>query len=148
MTRTITRASLLDAAAQFCEAFAQKKPVDEILSHFSSEPGKVSICEHGHPILAPFLGREYTGLHDAEEYFTTIGSLLSYQDMSFDHYFADAEASKVSVRGQALFRWNSTGQAWNEVFTYVLEFDEQCKVQRYEIWADTGAAYLASKGEL
>lgn len=68
--------------------------------------------------------------------------------MAFSHLFVDPEVSKVSVRGRARFTWTSTRQSWNEVFTYVLEFDDDCKVLTYEIWADSGAAYLASKGEL
>jgi hypothetical protein len=30
----------------------------------------------------------------------------------------------------------------------VLAFDRDCKVTKYEIWADSGAAYLAERGEL
>lgn len=52
------------------------------------------------------------------------------------------------MRGEAWFRWKDTGQNWEEVFTYALAFDEEAKVLKYEIWADSGAAYLARKGLL
>jgi hypothetical protein len=73
---------------------------------------------------------------------------LSYQDMSFSEFFADAEASKVGVKGKAKFTWLGTGESWDETFTYVLDYDHECKVTNYQVWADSGAAYLASRGEL
>ncbi|KIV97731.1 hypothetical protein PV10_01442 [Exophiala mesophila] len=141
------RQDLLTAAKQFCEAFANQKPSAEILSHFSSS-GNVLAFEHGLPGLAPFLGREFRGQSGLQEYFNILSSLLSYENMRFGNYLVDVETSKVSVRGEARFTWTSTGQAWDEVFTYVLEFDQENKVKVYEIWADSGAAYLASKGQL
>lgn len=68
--------------------------------------------------------------------------------MRFGNYLVDEVESKVSVRGEAKFTWISSGQSWDEVFTYVLGFDEERKVVRYEVWADSGAAYLARRGEL
>ena len=68
--------------------------------------------------------------------------------MRFSNYIVDAEVGKVSVRGEAMFTNNKTGQSWDEVFTYVLEFDGDNKVKKYEVWADSGAAYLAARGEL
>ncbi|KAK5308751.1 hypothetical protein LTR70_010821, partial [Exophiala xenobiotica] len=56
--------------------------------------------------------------------------------------------SKVSVKGEATFTWTSTGQSWDEIWTSLLEFDQEYKIKMYEIWADPGAAYLASKGLL
>lgn len=142
-----SRQALLTAAQQFCEAFAQQKPPAEILSHFS-DSDHVLALEHGLPELAPFLGREFRGATGLQHYFNILSSHLSYQNMHFGNFLVDVETSKVSVRGQARFTWTSTGQAWDEVFTYVLEFDHQNKVKVYEIWADSGAAYLASKGLL
>ncbi|KAK1140485.1 hypothetical protein N8T08_010330 [Aspergillus melleus] len=65
---------------------------------------------------------------------------------------------KVSLRGGARFKWKSTGQAWEERFAYRIGLvdDEDgggggggdVKVKSYEVWADTGAAYLARVGEL
>ena len=144
---TVKREDLLRAAKAFCDSFATQAPPEDIFSHFSTTE-TVSACEHGLRVLAPFLGREYVGTDNVKEYFKTISSLLSYENMKFENFFADVEEMKVSTRGQAGFKWTSTGQAWDETFTYVLEFDQRCKVKRYEIWADTGAAYLASKGQL
>ncbi|RVX70969.1 hypothetical protein B0A52_06127 [Exophiala mesophila] len=141
------RQDLLTAAKQFCEAFAKQKPPAEILSHFSSSENVLAF-EHGLPELAPFLGREFRGQSGLQEYFNILSSLLSYENMRFGNYLVDVDTSKVSIRGEARFTWTSTGQAWDEVFTYVLEFDQENKVKVYEIWADSGAAYLASKGQL
>lgn len=54
----------------------------------------------------------------------------------------------VSVVGKARFVWKTTGNGWDETFTYRLRFDQDAKVVVYEVWADSGAAYLASRGEL
>ena len=65
---TLTRADLLAAARAFCDSFAQKKSLDEILSHFAST-GEIVVHEHGLPQLAPFLGRDFRGVDGAREYF-------------------------------------------------------------------------------
>jgi hypothetical protein len=58
----------------------------------------------------------------------------------------DVESSIVCVRGEATFTFKSTCQSWNEVFTYRLAFDDPGdKIKIYEVWADSGAAYLASR---
>jgi hypothetical protein len=141
------RQKLLIAARAFCDAFADKTPPAEMFNYFSASDD-VLAYEHGLPQLAPFLGREFRGQRGLKEYFDLLSSRLSYENMAFSHLFVDPEVSKVSVRGRATFTWTSTGQSWDEVFTYVLEFDDELKVKTYEIWADSGAAYLASKGEL
>jgi len=141
------RAGLLSAAQSFCAAFADRKSPEEIFSHFSASDDVLAL-EHGLPQLAPFLGREFRGHAGLQEYFRTLSASLSYDHMRFQNFVVDPETSKVSCRGEARFTWTSTGQSWDEVFTYVLEFDDSDKVKVYEIWADTGAAYLASKGLL
>ncbi|KAI1313639.1 transcription elongation factor S-II [Xylaria venustula] len=164
-----TRAELLEAAEAFCKSFAQKKPLEEILSHFSSSRsgaredddgddrsggsgGGILIHEHGLPQLAPFLGRDYRGPEGAREYFETLGKFLSYEDMRFVEFVVDASegegGGKVVARGKARFTWTETGNSWDETFVYVLLFDAHAKVLRYEVWADSGAAYLASRGQL
>jgi hypothetical protein len=60
----------------------------------------------------------------------------------------DIEERKVAVKGEAEFKWIATENKWDETFVYVLDFDEEDKVKRYQVWADSGAAYLARKGEL
>ncbi len=142
-----SRQDLLSAAQAFCNTFAEQKPPEEIFSHFSSAKDVLAV-EHGLPQLAPFLGREFRGQDGIREYFQLLSSNLKYENMHFGNFVVDAEVSKVSCRGQARFTWTSTGQGWDEVFTYVLEFDQDNKVKVYEIWADSGAAYLASKGQL
>jgi hypothetical protein len=41
-------------------------------------------------------------------------------------------------------------QSWNEIFHYLLDFDDSAepKITNYQVWADSGAAYLASQGRL
>lgn len=145
------RQRLLIAAKDFCDSFAQKRPLDEVLAHFAQSED-VSAFEHGLPQLAPFLGREFRGRDDLQKYFSLLAEHLSYENMRFSTYFADEEEMKVSVRGEARFTWTGTGQSWDEVFTYVLDLVEVdgdgMKVRTYEIWADSGAAYLASRGQL
>jgi hypothetical protein len=141
------REALLYAAANFCNAFACQYALDAILDHFSTASEPVAI-EHGLPQLAPFLGRPFKGLDGVKQYFGLLGEHLSYKDMRFVDYIVDVETGKVSARGTATFTWTKTGQSWDEVFTYVLAFDEQRKVKSYEVWADSGAAYLASQGKL
>ncbi len=141
------REALLHAAAQFCNSFAAQYALEAILDHFSTSSEPFAL-EHGLPQLAPFLGRPFKGIDGLKEYFGLLGEHLSYRDMTFVDYVVDVEASKVSARGQATFTWKSTNQSWNEVFVYVLGFDEKNKVISYEVWADSGAAFLASKGKL
>ncbi|KAK3692205.1 hypothetical protein B0T22DRAFT_486173 [Podospora appendiculata] len=135
--------------SDLCAAFATKQPVSSILSHFSSlSPSPILIHEHGLPQLAPFLGRDFRGRDGVTAYFAAVSACLTYANMEFSNYVVDPVSRKVSVRGAAVFTWTSTGQSWDEVFTYVLAFDDELKVDKYEIWADSGAAYLASRGEL
>ncbi|KAI2626562.1 hypothetical protein GGR54DRAFT_476577 [Hypoxylon sp. NC1633] len=141
------RADLLEAATAFCNSFASQAPPDTILAHFSSSPDTLAI-EHGQRALAPFLGREYRGLQGVRAYLETVASCLTYADMRFSDYIVDAAADRVAVRGAATFTWTATGESWDEVFAYALTFDEQRKLLRYEVWADSGAAYLASQGRL
>jgi len=54
----------------------------------------------------------------------------------------------VSVKGRAKFTWIETGQIWDETFTYSLDFDDESKITDYQVWADSGAAYLARINKL
>ncbi|THH17798.1 hypothetical protein EW146_g3103 [Bondarzewia mesenterica] len=147
MTTSTSRVELLGAAQSFCEGFAQGKDLDTILSYFSDSQDPMAI-EHGLPILAPFLGRPFTGKPGIRQYFTMLADLLTYENMRFSEYVVDPDVRKVSVKGQAKFAWKKTGNSWDETFTYTLDFDGQGKVARYQVWADSGAAYLARIGEL
>ncbi|OAL35392.1 hypothetical protein AYO20_05242 [Fonsecaea nubica] len=128
------RETLLSAAQAFCNSFASKEAPDKIFSHFSSSDDVLAL-EHGLPQLAPFLGREFRGHKGLQEYFGLLSSNLTYENMRFANFVVDPLVSKVSVRGEAKFTWTETGQSWDEVFTYVLEFDQEYKVKVYEIWA-------------
>jgi hypothetical protein len=144
-----SRDALAEAASRFCNAFSAKEPPSSILEHFSStHVDDIIAYEHGLPQLAPFLGRRFSGFDGVQSYFDLIGECLTYSNMRFSNFVVDPSTSQVSVRGEARFKWKSTGQSWDEVFTYVFAFDEHLKVLKYEIWADSGAAYLASKGLL
>ena len=68
--------------------------------------------------------------------------------MKFSEYTVDTESCKVCVKGQAKFTAKQTGQSWDETFVYMLDFDTEGKVTDWKIWADSGAAYLALRGEL
>jgi len=148
--------ALYDAAKSFCDTV--KDPTlkgdtktEALLSHFAPD---CLALEHGHTTLARFLGKEYRGPQGVKAYFDTLAGLLSYTDMHFPEYTVDVDHRRVWVLGSAMFTWNKTiqpvtlGNAWRETLVYRLEFDDQCKIKRYEVWADTGAAHLASRGQL
>ncbi|KAK4204415.1 hypothetical protein QBC40DRAFT_272802 [Triangularia verruculosa] len=144
-----TKQSLLSTTTSFCNALASQSPPSTISSYFTTtSPSSIYIFEYGLPQLAPFLGRPFQGPSGLSEYFDLLSKHLSYENMRFSNFFADLESRKVSVRGEARFTWLSTGQSWDEIFTYVLEFDHDSKLVKYEVWADSGAAYLASQGLL
>ncbi|KAK5664357.1 hypothetical protein OQA88_580 [Cercophora sp. LCS_1] len=142
-----SRSELLSAATAFCDAFKARWPAEEILrTHFSSKRADdIIVLEHGWKQLAPFVGRENKGLEGARAYFALIAECLEFENMRFTNFVVDTETNQVSARGEAYFRWKD-GQGWDEVFAYLLEFDDELKVFRYEIWADAGAAYLAKTG--
>lgn len=145
----VERSALLESAGNFCDALANKKPIDKMLSFFSATNDKeIKVFEHGLQKLAPFLGRKFTGRDGAKEYFSIISECLDYENMLFSDYIVDAHERVVSVRGHANFTWKSTGNTWHETFVYRLKMDLKGKILVYDVWADTGAAYLASKGEL
>lgn len=142
-----TRRDLFDAARRFCDDFAHKETIDTILSHFSNTP-PCEVVEHGLSKLAPFLGSPFKGHDGVRHYFSTVAALIVYEDTHFSEYVVDTDVRKVSVKGTATFTWITTGESWDETFTYVLDFDHEYKITRYQIWGDTGALYLASQGRL
>jgi hypothetical protein len=146
-TIMLTQKQLLTSAQQFCDAFSQKEDISTLLLHFSTTH-QVSVIEHGDHSLAPFLGRLFTGRSEVQKYFEAIGSLLSYENMEFSEFVIDTDAFKVALKGKAKFTWLNTKQSWDETFAYMLDFDEEGKVTDYQVWADSGAAYLARIGKL
>ncbi|KAI6114856.1 hypothetical protein EDD16DRAFT_1833911 [Pisolithus croceorrhizus] len=142
-----SRQQLLDAAKALCDDFARKESLDILLSHFSTTEECIA-REHGLGAVAPFVGRTFRGLDSVRNYFSLVSSTLTYENMTFGDLFVDTEVRKVSVTGRATFTWKETTESWDEIFTYVLDFDHENKVYRYQVWADTAAAYLARKGGL
>ncbi|EAW09359.1 uncharacterized protein ACLA_035620 [Aspergillus clavatus NRRL 1] len=167
--KTYSRSALIQPVAALCDAFASAAPVPVLLSHFTTNPLPM-VQEHGLPILAPFLGRTFTGTDGVGRYFELISDLLSFENMSFDgeeEWIVDAVAMAVCLRGRARFTWKETGQGWDETFCYRIGLAEELglnnnnnnhgsrgggakglKVQEYRVWADTGAAYLARMNRL
>ncbi|KAF8512879.1 hypothetical protein BU17DRAFT_69066 [Hysterangium stoloniferum] len=143
----MTREYLLMAAQALCNDFTSQKDVNTLLSYFSTsvEP---EAYEHGKPALAPFLGHRFSGHEGIETYFGLLVKHILYKDMQFSEYLVDMEEMKVAVKGQAVFTWVSTGEHWEETFAYVLDYDKHVKLKRYQVWADSGAAYLARLGQL
>jgi len=139
-----TRTDLLRSAESLCTSFASKQSLENILSHFSTTH-QTTCIEHGLPSLAPFLGRPF---NDPKQYFTLISKSVDFENMAFSEYMADTEVRKVNVIGRAKFTWLETKQSWDEVFTYVLDFDDEAKVTDYQVFADSGACYLARMGKL
>ena len=102
-----------------------------------------------HPeLVSPFPRPKIQGMDGLKEYFSLLGEHPSYQNMNFKDFVVDPDALKLCCRGEATFTWQSTKQSWDEVFSYMLVYDGDCKLKGYEVWADSGAAYLASKGEM
>ena len=140
-----TRDDWLRSTRALCDAFANHGTVEQIINCFSSSrPDDILLFEHGLPELAPFLGRTFRGKQGIRDYFGIVSKHLSYEDMSFSDYILDKELRVASVRGEAKFTWKSTGKSWKEVFIYRIQLDEDANVMVYEVWADSGAANLAS----
>ncbi|RPA94913.1 hypothetical protein L873DRAFT_1700046 [Choiromyces venosus 120613-1] len=138
--------SLLTAAKSLCKTLSQSPPppLSTILQHFTTTS---TAHEHGLPQLTPFLGRELP----IAEYFTLLADNLSFRNMKFEEFIVDEANAKVFVRGTGRFIWTNTGEAWDECFVYLLDYvkeEEGWKVGRYQVWADSGAAYLARIGRL
>ena len=144
---TSPRSALGTAAQSFCAAFAQHADIDQILRFFSTTH-QITVVEHGEAALAPFLGRPFVGLPAVKAYFESISSLLSYENVKFSEFVVDVESSKVACKGQGKFTWLSTGESWDENFAYMIDFDSENKVTDYQVWADSGSAYLARVGKL
>ncbi|TFK29242.1 hypothetical protein FA15DRAFT_684751 [Coprinopsis marcescibilis] len=143
-----TPREVLESAAQkFCSAFAEKKDIETIMSFFSTKH-PISAVEYGDPVLAQFVGRPFEGNEGVKKYFGLLASTITYEGMHFSEYVVDTETRKVALKGKGHFIWSDTCESWNETFAYVLDFDEDLQLVRYQVWADSGAAYLARKGRL
>ena len=142
---SLTREDWLQSTRKLCDLFANKGSMEDIVETFSpSRPDEILLFEHGLPELASFLGRSFTGKSGIRDYFGVVSDHLSYKDMSFSDFIFDADLKVASVRGKAEFTWKSTGKSWKEVFLYRIKLDDEGKILVYEVWADSGAAYLSS----
>ena len=148
-----SRTQLLQSAQALCNAFAAKADVDTLLSHFSSTH-QITAIEHGLPYLAPYFDRPFTGRTgptSVAAYLNLLQEHLTYDTMTFSSWIVDDEAQRVACKGRARFTWISgdvKGQTWEEEFACILDFDQSAKVTDYQVFADTGAAYLGRRGEL
>jgi hypothetical protein len=157
------RPTLLAPIYSLTSAFAAGASPSIILTHFTTSPPPV-VHEYGNRHLQsqlPFIGRDFIGLSGVGEYFDLLAEHLSYSDMGFDSeddWVVDPQNMTVCLRGCARFTHKATGQSWNEVFMWRVSLSEDLgesepdpgqglKVQDYRVWADTGAAFLASRGE-
>ncbi|KAJ5555005.1 hypothetical protein N7461_003475 [Penicillium sp. DV-2018c] len=119
--------------------------------------------EHGLPQLAPFLGRPFKGQEGLKTYFNLLSAELSIENMVFEpdeEWVVDESCMAVCLRGSARFVAKGTGQGWDETFFYRIRIAEEgsagdkvdgrgrLAVCEYQVWADTGAAYLARIGGL
>ncbi|KAL3475066.1 hypothetical protein BJX99DRAFT_167960 [Aspergillus californicus] len=154
----ITRETLTTATKSLCTAFSTSAQLETVLETFTHNPAP-QIHEHGLQCLAPFLGRTFTGRDGARDYFTRLNECLGIKEMVFDdekEWVVDERCMAVNLRGRAKFSAKGSGEEWEEVFAYRISLAEQAdgrskgevKVQGYEVWADTGAAYLAMRGML
>ncbi|PYH89858.1 hypothetical protein BO71DRAFT_335721 [Aspergillus ellipticus CBS 707.79] len=134
-------------------------PPDLITSLLPLFTKTVLIHEHGLPTLAPFLGRDFTGPAGVKEYFSLLSDHLTYENMRFDaegEWTVDVGNGTVCVRGWAVFYARATGMGGERGMGrgFGREGEEggdkhgEWKIQEYRVWADTGAAYLALRGEL
>lgn len=154
-----SRADLVTGTIALCAAFSTGADIPTLLSTFTTSPTPC-IYEHGLSSLAPFLGRTFSGQDGLTRYFNLLSEKLGVEGMDLDgekDWIVDTENAVVCLKGKARFVSKATGQGWNEVFIYKISLAEEegdgegkdgWKVRVYEVWADTGAAYLAARGEL
>lgn len=81
-----TRDNLQAAASALCADFAANADIDTLLAHFSTTH-QISAREHGLPLLAPFLGRTFTGRSagpaSVQAYFALLQQHIAFENMSF-----------------------------------------------------------------
>ncbi|EED18593.1 conserved hypothetical protein [Talaromyces stipitatus ATCC 10500] len=162
----IPRPAILSSIHSLISAFTSNASTPTILAHFTTSPTPL-VHEHGSPLFQsylPFLGRDFIGLKAVGEYFDLLAKHLSISDAHFDDeddWVVDPQNMTVCLRGRARFTVNDTKESWVETFIWRVTLSEDLtgesepddagqglKVQEYRVWADTGAAYLAAKGEL
>ncbi|CAG8025897.1 unnamed protein product [Penicillium olsonii] len=155
----MSRQLLQEPVQDLLDALTKSEGPD-ILSTFTTSP-KPLAHEHGLPQLAPFLGRSFHGQEGISAYFDLLSTYLQIENMKFEPeetWVIDESCMAIALRGTATFTWKETQHSWEETFAYRIKVAEDVsddsekngslKVCEYQIWADTGAAYLASLGNL
>ncbi|GAA6042176.1 hypothetical protein JCM8097_004999 [Rhodosporidiobolus ruineniae] len=135
---------------------------DDFASFFapSSASDSPPCCiEHGptgHAGL-PFLGRPFTGQDGIRDYYKLITSVLAGKGSRFDEKDllvrldgeADgAEKATAVWTGEARWSVQKTGKEWDEAVVWKFKLrkeGEEWMLEKWEVWADTLSAYLASK---
>ncbi|KAL4884819.1 hypothetical protein BJY04DRAFT_170861 [Aspergillus karnatakaensis] len=157
---THPRDSTIKATSALTTALTSGADLNTLLSTFTVSPAAIA-HEHGHPKLATFLGRTFRGHKGVGEYFTLVERQMRIKEMEFNRecdWVVDAEKKTVCLRGRGVWENKLTSEQWVEIFAYRVELAEEewegckdkgeLKVKSYEVWADTGAAFLAEKGKL
>ncbi|BGP43811.1 hypothetical protein JCM10450v2_008009 [Rhodotorula kratochvilovae] len=129
-------------------------PPSTFRSYFTTSRPPVCL-EHGplgHAAL-PFLGEPFEGEERILRYYALIGSVLKGKGSTFDkadllvHERAKGLARAVWT-GEAVWSVAATGKEWHEAVVWLFDVEKEegeWKIVRWEVWADTLSAYLASQ---
>ncbi|KAL4873539.1 hypothetical protein BDV12DRAFT_80300 [Aspergillus spectabilis] len=154
------RTPLINATSALTTAFASRAPLGTLVSQFTVLPA-AQAREHGHPKLGTFMGHTFIGHKGVGEYFNLVEKQMRLREIIFDDesdWVVDTEKSVVCLRGKARWQDKLSEEEWDEIFAYRVALAEEeseqskekgeLKVRFYEVWADTGAAFLANGGSL
>ncbi|KAF8897204.1 hypothetical protein BD779DRAFT_357420 [Infundibulicybe gibba] len=124
-----SRKQLLAAAKAFCDAFSRKEEISTSSPIFRQH----TQCQRLNMVIQSWLPSWGKHFRDSQE---------------FEHFVVDSEGCKIALKGKGTFTWVSTGESWDETFAWMLDFDDEGRVTEYQVWADSGSAYLARIGKL
>ncbi|GAA5891942.1 hypothetical protein JCM6882_007415 [Rhodosporidiobolus microsporus] len=129
-------------------------------SYFVSDSSDSSLpccIEHGpsgHDAL-PFLGRPFTSRDGILEYYQLISEVLKGKGGTYDEedllvkMREGGKRARAVWTGEAVWIVQKTGKEWKEAVVWAFDLGEvgdgEWKIQRWEVWADTLSAYLASR---
>ncbi|GAA6015924.1 hypothetical protein JCM10207_006808 [Rhodosporidiobolus poonsookiae] len=153
MTSVIT-----DLLSSFLNALNAAAPPSIFSSFFVPPSSFHQPCciEHGPSghVDLPFLGEPFTGKDGIERYYSLIGSVLKGKGSRFD---ADDLLVKIKEGGRSaravwtgMATWSvqKTGKEWDEAVVWAFDLvyeDGEWNIVKWEVWADTLSAYLASQ---
>ncbi|KAL5333873.1 hypothetical protein BJX70DRAFT_44351 [Aspergillus crustosus] len=154
------RTTLIEATSDLITAFASGASLTALVSKFTVTP-PAQAREHGHPKIASFIGQTFIGHKGVGQYFNLVERQMRIKEIKFEDekdWVVDTGNSVVFLRGKAKWQNKLSEEEWEEIFAYRIALAEeewdgskekgQTKVQFYEVWADTAAAFLAEKGSL